>query len=337
MKRMLACLLMLVTGGLLFAETRSVTMMDESGLSYSKTTDIDTNSYGFTNLSCEVVFGTKTYTSVAWTDGYRSTGTIRVLDNTKFSKGRIAINGVSLTEGVDFSVGNKSSNTATNINAAINANTAFTDIIATSLTAGQTIIYATATAVGTAYNYTKYSSSPTGVNVLGFTTGRNSSIDYVNDIITSTNYSLDLALPVKFVRVTGTAPTNLTTQTTYFVIPLYDSAFKLSKTSTGAVAGLAIDIVKAAADGNSTFTSNPVAFTGTAGFALQASNNGTDYFTAHASSVTFTNATSKPGSGIGTGYTVFWSFTPYPYRYFRLNYSKPTFGGSKMKAYINGK
>lgn len=123
----------------------------------------------------------------------------------------------------------------------------------------------------------------------------------------------------------------LTWGTTYFVIPVTSSLFKLATTSANAVLGTAIDISTSSTMGGS-YTLTPSTYTaGSAGFQWQFSNDNTNFISfplASVSSVTI--------SGVGTT-SVGWDFANFNYRYLRMNFTGPTRGCVNIDASMNGR
>lgn len=162
---------------------------------------------------------------------------------------------------------------------------------------------------------------PGGVTVM------NSGIDTVGDVFTS-SYTYGLGQQLLLTN-TSTAPTGLTAGTTYFAIPVTDTLFKLSNTSTGAVAGVALDITATSTATVAKF--NPMSISmGAAGMTWEASNDGTNY-TSIGSSCTMTTV----GAG-GTSNQIR-DFGTFAYRYLRLTFNGVTSGTMRLRAVLNGR
>lgn len=168
-----------------------------------------------------------------------------------------------------------------------------------------------------------------------------SNITLNSAVISATNTftSLDvnqtgmIGLPVLYSSSTQTvAP--LVNQTTYYVIPVDRSSFKLALTSTGAIAGLGIVITSS--NTAKSYTLAPLAIAGTPSFKWQVSVDGTNYndltltpYNITISSITMTSYT------LGGASTV-WDFGPFDYTWLRLKVIAPTAGGIQLKCTPNG-
>jgi hypothetical protein len=158
--------------------------------------------------------------------------------------------------GGNVTIGAAASNTATALATAITASSVTTGVVANAVSA---VVYATSTAVGTNTNYATYSSTQAALTLSPYTSsssvtgaatgamygGSNSAYTINTTVIASTatfywptGKTPMVALPLLYVQGTN-AITGLTTATTYFMIPVTQSSFGLSTTSTGAVAGYA--------------------------------------------------------------------------------------------------
>lgn len=151
-----------------------------------------------------------------------------------------------------------------------------------------------------------------------------SGIDVINDVFTS-SYTYGLGQPLLLV-VGSSAPTGIVAGTTYYSIPVTNTLFKLSGTSTGAVAGVSMDIT---ATSTSTLAIlNPLTISmGTCGITWDASNDGSN-FSSTGSSVTIT--------AVGAGNQLR-DFGAFPYRYLRMTYNGVTAGTMALRAYFNGR
>jgi hypothetical protein len=97
-----------------------------------------------------------------------------------------------------------------------------------------------------------------------FQNGAHSNIDIATNRI-STNHAFSNGLAVQFSSSVGTSPAPLLSRTTYFVI--YSSAgssLQLSFTSTGVIAGAAIDLSSVTQRGGGSFSLTPVPYSATA-------------------------------------------------------------------------
>lgn len=236
----------------------------------------------------------------------------------------ITVNQTTLTQGTDWTVGATALLTARSISNAIVASSATTMVVSSHTSAG--VVYATATLVGVnqyALSTSSYPALTPSTNL--FSGGAASDIDIDNNTISETGHQFTTGL--KVLLSTATAPSGLTSGTTYFVIKTTPNEFKLAVVSSDAVSGTAIDIT--AVTGGNTWTLAPLAnsLTG-AGFNWQASNDGSTWATLVVSSQALT--------AIGDG-TRLWDFGQYAYRFLRLNFTGPSQGAINLRAIINGK
>lgn len=250
------------------------------------------------------------------------------------NNGLLSINGIVLTEQTDFNAVTSSAVAANNIATAINANSALSAIITSTapLACGLTnkcgVIITTSTAVGSGTNYSLWTSSNAALKPFApaMRGGSDSSFNTTTDVITIASHGLPLAFPVLYTTTTGTAPGGLTTGTTYFAIPIDANTFKLSTTSTGAVAGVAVDITSDT--GSGTFSLKPLSFTAPASGKWQGSNDNSNWFDLSVSSISQTNTTQQ---------IVNWDLSNYNYQYIRFNAVAPTQGGWNIVINVNGK
>lgn len=147
--------------------------------------------------------------------------------------------------------------------------------------------------------------------------------------ITIVGNNFTQALPVLLTTATVTI-SGLTNQTTYYISVInpntngVSNTFKLSLTSTGAVAGVGIVLASSSTVTNR-FTLAPLAFTNTTGgIQLQASNDNSNFvnlttgnYGLAITSVTFSSS----------GNNTLWDLGPIQYKYLRLKESPPTTGG----------
>lgn len=155
----------------------------------------------------------------------------------------------------------------------------------------------------------------------------NTAIDVVNDTIYSTvTWGQGQQVLLATTSASNTMPTGLIWGTTYFVIPISDAYFKLSLTSTGAVAGLGVDIT-ATSTSTLAFVTPLTLSIGAAGLTWDGSNDGTNFATV-GSSCTLTT--------VGTGIQLR-DFGAYAYKFLRLTFSGVTAGSMKLRAFINGR
>lgn len=241
----------------------------------------------------------------------------------------VTINGVTLTNGVDWQVGATSVTTAAEISRAINASASLTGVVVSSVTGtgapGSGIVFATAALVGLNAYDIHASTIALTPSVPYFSGGLASDIDISNDLITHASHGFTTALKVLVSTPSvNSIPTGLVWGTTYFAIPVTDNTYKLASTANNAVAGTAVDIT--ALPGTSTMTVTPLALSGAPSFKWQASNDNSSWSDLVVSSVTYS----------ASGNTL-WDFGDFNYRYLRFNFVGPTNGGLAIQAIIQGK
>lgn len=252
-----------------------------------------------------------------------------VVGGANFSAGRdtasITIDGVVLTNGVEWSAGASSVTAAKSISDAIVADPTLSTVMVSTWSGN--VVFATSTITGTAANFS-LSSLTSAIAVVGFTGGGPSNIDLAANTITVAGNALTTGRPVLYTKSAGTDPTPLAAGTTYYpIVVTAGSAFQLSYTSTGALAGLPIDLTAAATGG--TFALTPLALTGSPSFKWQLSNDGSNFIDINVSSVTF----SSPYTSTST----YWDFGQVNMRYLRLKFTGPTTGGVSLSVKPNGK
>ena len=263
----------------------------------------------------------------------------------------VVVNGKSYQAGYDFAIGAAAANSATNLAAAITASSATYGVNAA---AAGAIVFATSTTVGLNTNYVISTSSQTLLTVGGSTfqvTGLNgraigqmwggtdasySLVGGSSTVIGIPNHGFTLALPVLY----GSAVTlsGLTSQTTYYVIPINSNAISLAKTSTAAIAGVPIvltsSLTKTAAD---TFTMTALASTGIPSYRLEVSNDGSQWmpYTLNADGVTISSV--SIGTYFSTGTITTWDLGEVGYSWMRMSVVAPTTGAIKIQSSVNGK
>lgn len=165
---------------------------------------------------------------------------------------------------------------------------------------------------------------PTGVNA------DSNKIDIANDTIFSTvTYGLGQQVLVSTLSSTNNLPAGLVTGTTYYVVPVSDNLFKLINTSTGAVAGLSIDLT--AVSTHTLIYVTPLNISmGASGMTWEASNDGTNFVSVGSSCTMTTVGT----GGISSQIRDFGSFA---YRYLRMTFNGVTAGTMKLRVFLNGR
>ena len=329
-------------------------LVNEAGLAYNNTYPLSLAKNGIDNISFTTVCSSVTYSADTFTDGQVSTATITVSSSPAAGVPglTLCINSGCISDGLQFAhdtVG-IASNTALSIFNAMTVSTSpFYNVIKSSLPAGGTVIYTTATTVG--MNYSLWTSSQSALTIAPYTSssttqgwasgsmvgGVSASFTINSPIINLASHGYTKGLEVLYTSSTYTiAP--LVSGTTYYVIPLTANSLELATTSTGAVAGSPITITSSnTLTAKDTFTLAPLAITGTPSYKWQVSEDGitwSDYLTTpygvSVSSITI-------GSYISTGTVNTWDFPSIDYPWISLNVVAPTTGGIKLTAYGNGK
>jgi hypothetical protein len=249
----------------------------------------------------------------------------------------IYINGVTLTEGTDFVVGTSSLTTASNIMAAINANsTLSSQIIASTFTAtSSATAVVTIKALNAGYSqFALITSTVAGFAITtGFPGGASTDIDIVNDVITKASHGFTLGQGV-LISTSGSnlPPTGLISGTTYYVIKVNDDKYSLASSQSNALAGTKVDITSVT-DG-SVASMYPVPLTQLAGngFYWSFSNDGVTFSTFSAVNTSISSATYS-----GSGGNMNWDFGNFNYKYLAVNFLKPTAGAIRLFIKLYGK
>lgn len=301
-------------------------LVNSTALAYS--TNVVINLDKIDTLAMQAIYSTATLTTGTFKDGVASTGTFTVGSTTPVRGVRLAINGIPITEGVDFTALTTTTGTASAICTALNANSNITAIITSTWTAGSSVVYSTAVIAGTAGNYTMYTSSYAYISTAGFTTGVLSNVVTASSSVYIATHGFTTGFPVLFTTTAGTAPGMLVTGTTYYAIAYDANHVQFATTSALALSGVAVGISTQTVLGGGTFTVAPLAWSGSASFKWQASNDNVNFFDLPLSSTTITSAT--------TATNFMWDGEIY-YRYLRFVYVAPTYGGLAIDVIGNGK
>lgn len=301
-------------------------LADEAGLAYSKDYVLDLSAQKIDILSFQAVYSTPTApSSFTASDGVASTGMITVSSNTALSGKYFIIGDYQFREGTHWSVTSTATGTASAIATAINGRYPLKNYITATWAVDSTTVTIKADYIGTTYNYTNVSSSPTALSVPSFTGGANTDINYTADTITENNHGLLTGMEVLYTISGSTSPSGLTSGTTYFAIPYSRNAFQLSTTSTGAVAGSYINIVSTTTPGGGTMTFVAISSGAAGGLVWQVSNDGTNYNNA-------VGISSATVSGAGTA---IYDFDALNYKYLKAAFTagESTIYGLKLKGY----
>ena len=305
-------------------------MVNETGLTHSATFSLSLPLYDGQKLSAEVVYTSATYSASTFTDGSQSTGNITVLSTTALSGVTLTIGGVTITAGTGYLVGASVNATAANLAQGINASTCAISGMLSAQAIGA-VVYTTSTLIGGNFAMASSNAAKLLVSGANMTGGVGAYYSAATDIITVPAHKFTLGLPVLYVQ--GAAIGGLTTQTTYYVIPIDANNIYLSSTNALAITvpvstNTHNDITTQRAQTTAnTYTLTPLAISGTPGFYWQGSNDGTNFFNINISSVSMTSYT------LG-GATVGFDFDNYNFTQLFLNVAGPTTGGIYLKANV---
>ena len=298
-------------------------LINNPSLSYNTTATLDVS--GMDSLAMQAVYSSATITAPTFDDGRKATGTITVVSTSSLTNAKLSVAGYRLAQGEEWTTVSTTSGTAKAISDAIMATPGLSSIVVS--TWASNVVYATAAVVGTAANSYVLASNVSSITVSGFTNGAASDIDLTNNTIAvdSPPVPVSTGFGAALQTLTGTAPTGLTAGTTYYFIRVADenNKFKLATTSTGAIAGTAIDLT--AVTGSGTFKMLPTAFAGTYSFKWQASNDNSNWFDLPIDVVTY----ATPGTTMWDG--------DIRYKYLRFNLTAGTGGGLDLKVRGFGK
>lgn len=247
----------------------------------------------------------------------------------------LTINGTTLTQGTDWTRTSTTTGTAKAVSDAINANATLGTIVTSAWTAGASSFTVTSKTVGLLSNYA-WNASTTAFT-FGHPTlvgGLNSAYSINTPTIFISEHGYTTGVPL---LLTGSAPPSpLTAATTYYAIKVDANDVQLALTSTGAVAGTFITLTSSSTTGPHTTTLTPLAFTGTASFKWQVSNDCVNYqdFTTTSGGIAVSSVT------FGTPYTAFvnnWDFGQVNYQCIRAAVVGPTTGAWTLQILVNGK
>ncbi len=308
--------------------TTALTAANLATAIHSCVPEINTSSVG------GVVYATATYGSYANAYAFVSNSSSMTVATALMSGGAdnacLTINGTALCNNSAWTAGASTTTAVLSLgNAIANASLHLSTVASGNLG----VIYATSTLNGTAYNYTLTTSSPTVLSVSQavFTNGTNPG-DVLGSKIITASANLPLALPVLYAIGSNPAIGGLTTGTTYYVVPLGGTTFSLAKYSTSAVAGLSSDYATVTSTNSGTtahtYTIAPLAWSGSASFVWQASNDNTNWATVLTTgTVTVTSSTAATDSLV--------DFGVFNFRYLRFNFTAPTSGALNLVVPVN--
>lgn len=312
-----------------------ITLASETGLTYDNTYVVDTDTAcALTRIAAQVNYTSTTYAAKTFTDGSKSTGTITIVSTTALSGVTIRIGPVTLTAGTDFTVGSTIRETAANLAAAINANSALGAVLVSSGGSAGATVYSTSAFNGANFNYPLVTSNSAKIS-----TGTPTLISGVYPSFAVGQSSISIAahgfttgLPVLY-TAGAQAIGGLTDQTTYFAIRVDANTIFLATTSARAQANLPLSITSLTAHlaPSLTYTLTPLALAGTPAFYWSASNDGTNYV--DLTGTTISSVTISAYTYPTASYAL--DFGAYDYRYLRLNVKSPTAGGLAISAILN--
>lgn len=244
--------------------------------------------------------------------------------------------GVTLTQGSQWTAAGSNAQTASSIEDAIGANSILTSVFIATNPTGTSVVFGTVTQNGNTPVYISVSTPAlilsNGVGLLGGTT---SAVTIASDLFTSTPAFNTFTTGLKVLY--STASTNviggLTNQTTYFVIRVNDSSYKLATSSTNAAAGTAIDITSLPLTSVLySLTPPSLSLAVNNGFFWQASNDGTNFGT-----FTYAGGTAVSSVTYSAPGTTLWDFGELGYKYLRTVFTGPTNGAIGLKIRQYGK
>jgi hypothetical protein len=235
-------------------------------------------------------------------------------------------NGTCLTEGTEWNIGSSSAITTRNMSDAVLSNSAISAVIVSTPGGGSSagVLWSTSTLTGI-NQYTVSVSTPAFVlSSPYFSGGSATDISVADDEITQVSHGYSTGLDLLFRKVSGTTPTGLTAEATYYAIRTGVNSYKLAGASTAAVAGTAVNIT--ATTGSGSFSLIPLAKSGSAVFDFSASNDNTNWIDLAISSTTAANS--------GTFAS---NLAAYAYRYIKMTFTAPTTGGLDIQAILSGR
>lgn len=321
-------------------------LANETALPYSTTFYLNLNDRKIDQISFQLVWSTATLASKTWTDGTKSTGSVKVTSSpvAGIPGAAVCINATCLFSGVDWNwdTAGKSTATATSIMNAINGNSTLSAIVVSTTGLNSSIVYTTSTVNGTDTNYAMFSSTQAaltlsapvttsnGTGTSAMTGGTNAGWSLNGTAITIANHSFSNGLGVLLSTAAGGAMLPLVNQTTYYASVIDANTISLSTTQARAIAGQYVTFTSSSAQVTAhTFTLAPLAYTGTASSKWQLSNDGTNWVDSATGVQTFT--------AVYPSTSTYVDFGTINAEYMRLNVTGPTTGGLNLKVSANGK
>lgn len=313
------------------------TQSTASDTAASLATALATVPYLSVSRSGAIVFATATAGSFYNSYAMTSNNTNLVVASANFTGGQdnasVAINGVKLTQGSQWTAATSNAATASSLATAINATAPLSGKVTAAAANG--VVYATSTLNGVGYNYPLQTSNPSNLaaSAATMTGGSDAAFALGSSLFTSpSSNGLTLALPILYTQGTA-AIGGLANQTTYYAIPTSGNSFMLSKYSTSAVAGIDLVVVTSTntqvASAKHTYTLSPLGISGTPSFKWQVSNDGSNWYDLAVASVTMSSYTNPPTN-------TFWTFGYISAAQLRLNVIAPTTGGISLVTTVVG-
>lgn len=303
-------------------------LINNPTIAYSTTVALNLAANEVDTLSLQSIYSSATISTFNLDDGRKATGTITVLSTSSLTTARLVVGSCVFDQGGAWSVGATTAATADNIATAMNASPCLSGVVTSTRPAPGAVIFSTASTIGTAGNSLAllvFNTSSITVSGATLSNGDDSSFSVADDeITTSAGHGISTGAPLLFNTVTGTAPTGLTTATTYYAIVTANNKFKLATSSANSLAGTAVDIT--ALTGSGTFTAALTAYSGTYSFKFQASNDGTNWSDISGATVTY----SAPGSTLT-------EITLVTYKWLRLNFTTGAGGGLNLRVAAFGR
>ena len=305
-------------------------LVDNDAVAYDQNFDLDLTFID--TIAMQALYSSTTLNTSTFDDGRKSTATITVSSAAFLvSSGiqRLTIGTVVLRDGGAWTSVATASGTAKSISDAIMANATLNAVMVSTWGANG-VVYATATAVGTDLSsYAMVSSSPAALGITSFLNGSASDIDLTADTIEVSNHRLGTGVPVLFRKTSGTSPSPLTAETTYYALPVTSKTVRLSTTSAQAAAGTYINLLSQT--GSGAFSLIPLPIAGTPSFKWQVSTDGTTFSdvtaTIYGVTVSSVSMTSYTAGGASTA----WDFGPTNYKTLRAKVIAPTAGAIDLK------
>lgn len=299
---------------------------DDPTLAYSTGPILDVS--GMDVLAMQATYSSATISSFSLDDGRKATGTFTVVSTQTLTTARLGVGTCLFVSGEEFTPVSTASGTASAIATALDAAACLSGVASASWPGGTSaVVNITADTVGTAGNSIALFSNTSSITVSGATLSNGDASSFSvadDDVTTSDAHGISTGFALLFSTVSAsTPPTGLTNQTTYYAIVTSPVKFELASTSTGALAGVSLDIT--AITGGGTFTLAPTAFAGTYSFKWQSSNDRSNWYDLPVSSTTY----STPGTTMWDG--------DINYRYLKLAITAGTGGGLDLNVRGFGK